>query len=187
VAVAVLLGHSEVDVEEQVPARGSRLGRAAGEQLLQPRRMDELAVTLEPLDRQRRVGAPLGEAGVVGPRAHAQMLGDPAVEDGCGVAAAVDDDLLAGRDPLALEGEEELRVVETRQPTGGERHRARHVATADVALDPPAVVRRQRACVDDAQARFAEPRGELRRRDCLAAALAHCCRHPGAVLSSPVW
>ena len=119
----------------------------------------------EPLDGKLRVGAPLGEAGVVDAHAHPQMLGNPALEDrGC-VAAAVHDDLGACRDPLALQRDHELGVVEPGQPACRERDRPRDVAAAHVTFDPPAVVSGQRPRVDDAQVRLAEPATQLRRGD----------------------
>ena len=55
-ALLVLLGHAEVDVEEEEPAGGRRLGAAAGEELAEPVDVDEPVVAGEPIDR------PIGSA-----------------------------------------------------------------------------------------------------------------------------
>src|SRR4051794_8188269 len=101
-AVRVLLGGAEVDVEEKRPANRSSLGLAAVEERPEPRGMDELPIFCEALDRKLPV-CPIGEAFLVHARAGRDVLLDPAAEHPRSVEAAVDDHLVARRDALALE------------------------------------------------------------------------------------
>ena len=78
-----------------------------------------------------------------------------------GVAVAVDDDVATLDRALLGEESGDLGLVDGAEPRGRERLRARDVAAARLAGEPPAVVGGDRPDVDDREGRVVEPATEL--------------------------
>ena len=109
----VLLGDSEIDMEEQeVPdRRGFRL--VAVEHLPEPVGVNEPLVVREAFYRQGLVGCPLYPAGLVGADSRVVQVDQPVPDCRDVVSGAVEDNLSAGNDVLRVQEPDDLRVVDT--------------------------------------------------------------------------
>jgi hypothetical protein len=88
----VFLGDAEVDVEQEDAACRRRLGPASVEDFAEPRRMDQLTVARELLDRVAIVGGPIGPAGLEAPESgDADRLQAVDQRARVGLVVAVDD------------------------------------------------------------------------------------------------
>ena len=165
-ALLVLLGNAEVDVEEQEVAVRRGLGRVACEQLPQPGGVHEFVVVRKALDRERLVGGPLRPARVVHAdallaqfdesRSHRpDLFGEVAVQHDLARVG----DVLDPEQPLNLGG------VDAIQPRAREGDRARDVAASCGARQVPAVVGGERTDVDDRQSGVVQAKAKLVRRD----------------------
>ena len=172
VSVGVLLGDPEVHVEEHVAGRRGGLRPLSCEHSLQPGDVHQLVVVRQALDRQALVARPRGPAGVIGVHVlettREEVTGERDRVDG---PVAVDHDGTAGLNALRSEEAFDLGRIHGSQPIPRERHSARDMAAADLASEAPAVVRGQRAHVDDRQGRFAQPIAKLVGRNCQAVPL----------------
>ncbi len=166
VCLEILLGHAEVDVEEEGSALGRRLGSCAVDERTQPRGMHQRLVARQLVDRQRVISRPGAE-----PTLEDADIGQtPRPQDrdqSAGVieAIAIEDRTALGADPLLLEDPLDLRRVDGVEPLHGEREGTRDVATPGVVALAPAVVGAQRSGVDDGHGRIAEAIAYGRRRD----------------------
>ena len=161
-ALGVLLGHPEVDVEQQEGAVRRRLGPSTVEHLAEPGDVDELVVVGQALERQRLVGGPGRSPSLEDPGSVDAERSEPADERrGVHVAVAVDGDLATRGHALRVEEALDLGLVDGVDPGDGERDGAGHVAASRDAAPVPAVVGDQRSDVDDRQVRVVESLMEL--------------------------
>jgi hypothetical protein len=165
VALRVLLGHAEVHVEEQEVAFGSCLGAAAGQELGEPGGVNQLLVAGQTLDGSGRVGRPCGEPTVEASHLRVPEVGQQAGEEVDVDRVAIEHDVAGGDDVLGPQDPLDLGPVDTAEPGGRERRRARHVATARLGAEPPAVVAGNGAEIDDGEIRIAQTSLEVRGRD----------------------
>jgi hypothetical protein len=165
VVLRVLLGHAEVDVEEEVPAGRRGLGPTAVEQLLEPVGVHELLVVRQGLDRKGLVGRPLRPAGRVRANARVTQLGQRRPEGRDVLGIAVQHDLSAEDDVLRLEQAIDLGVVDACEPRARERDGSLDVTSASFPVRAPAVVGRQPPDIDDRQSVVGEPPAQLGRRN----------------------
>src|SRR6185295_9106088 len=141
VALLVLLGDPEVDVEQEELAVGCRLGPPAGQNLAEPLDVDEPVVSGELVDRQARVGRPRPEAVLVDAGGVDPEPAEPRDEaPGVVESLAVDRDLSSGHDPLAGQLPLDLRRVQAVEPGRRKGDGARDVPAASVVPDAPAVI-----------------------------------------------
>ncbi len=165
VILLVLLGDSEVHVEEQeVPARrGFRL--VTVEHLPEPVGMDEALVVRETLYGQGLVGRPFRPAGLVRADSCVAQVDEPAPDCRDVARAAVEDDLSAGNDVFRVQKPDDLRVVDARQPRAREDDGSGDVTPSSVPVLAPAVVRMERPDVDDREVAVGKSRVQFSRRD----------------------
>ena len=155
--LGVFLRDTEVDVEQAEVAGRGGFGRLASQHRLEPVDVDELLVLRQSLDRQRGIGGPgreprLVHASTLDAEAH-QALG----QAGCVRSSiAVHHDRSIGGDPLPGEQSGDLGLIDRIEPGDGKCHGAGDVAAAVLGAEPPSVVRREWAHVDDGERRIIE-------------------------------
>src|ERR1700694_4564957 len=128
--------------------------------------MDELVVVRQAIDRQARVGGPLGPTALVDPDTGLAQLGQPGLEPQRVLRAiAVKDYFATLENAFGLHQPFHLGFVDAIEPGAGEGDRSRDVTPAGRAARAPAVVGGQGPNIDDGQVGVAEPLAKLRQGD----------------------
>ena len=158
VALLVLLGHAEVDVEEEEAVAWRGLRTLAVEHGTEPVDVDEALVPRKPLE---------GEGLVLEPRIPVFVRPDARVVERReprrkgGRVVAVEHDLTVGGHAFRHEHVAEVGVVEEPLPLAGKRDRAGDVAAAGGAVGAPAVEQVEWPGVDDRECGFVQAPAEL--------------------------
>lgn len=157
VILLVLFRNAEVDMEQLERAQRRRLGPSSVQQLAKPIGVDELLVVRQAVNRQGRIGGPLGPTTPVNPDSGLAQLGEPRLErDRVLRTIAIQDDLATLKDALRLQQPLHLGLVDAVQPRNREGDRSGDVTPSGRTARAPAVVGRQCPDVDYGQVGGAE-------------------------------